>query len=41
LLPRDMLKKILPTGYPKWDAGPTEWSEWWSKKRADVEKSKK
>ncbi len=29
LLPRDLLKKILPSGYPKWDAPQDQWVEWW------------
>jgi hypothetical protein len=30
VLPRDLLKKILPSGYPKWDAAEYEWVEWWT-----------
>lgn len=29
VLPRDLLKKILPSGYPKWDAPQDQWVEWW------------
>lgn len=35
VLPRELLKKLLPTGYPKWDAPQSDWMEWW-KKRKDV-----
>jgi hypothetical protein len=32
-LPRDLLKKILPSGYPKWDAPQSDWVEWWNKRK--------
>ena len=32
-LPRDLLKKLLPSGYPKWEAPQGEWVEWWNKRK--------
>lgn len=32
-LPRDLLKKILPSGYPKWEASQSDWVEWWNKRK--------
>jgi len=39
LLPRDLLKKILPSGYPKWDAPQDQWVEWWDGAKAKLSKS--
>ena len=33
ILPRDLLKKILPSGYPKWEAPQSDWVEWWNKRK--------
>ncbi|HEY3322974.1 MAG TPA: hypothetical protein VGP72_21140 [Planctomycetota bacterium] len=30
-LPQDALKKLLPTGYPKFDADAADWIAWWDK----------
>lgn len=35
-LPRDLLKKILPQGYPKWDAPQDQWVEWWDHAKAKL-----
>ncbi len=32
----DLLKKILPAGYPKWDAPQSEWTEWWAGAKAKL-----
>lgn len=40
-LPRDLLKKVLPTGYPKWDAPEDEWVRWWTGAKAKLLKVKK
>ncbi|HYG78017.1 MAG TPA: hypothetical protein VEK08_23630 [Planctomycetota bacterium] len=29
ILPRDLLKKLLPSGAPKWEASEEEWARWW------------
>ena len=34
LLARELLKKLLPPGYPKWSAAQETWVEWWEKKAA-------
>lgn len=40
-LPRDLLKKILPSGYPKWDAPEDEWVNWWDGAKEKLLKGKK
>jgi hypothetical protein len=40
-LPRDLLKKILPSGYPKWDAPEDEWVSWWDGAKGKLLKGKK
>lgn len=32
LIAREALKKILPSGHPKWDASETAWVTWWQSK---------
>ena len=36
-LARELLKKILPAGYPKWDATQDEWVAWWEKAKIKLE----
>ncbi len=33
-LPKELLKKILPTGHPKWDDSETDWVEWFEDVRS-------
>lgn len=36
-LAKDLLKKLLPSGYPKWDAPQEDWVEWWGKARPKLQ----
>ncbi|MCY3020716.1 MAG: hypothetical protein NTW87_16995 [Planctomycetota bacterium] len=35
-LAQECLKKLLPTGHPKWDADQTDWVEWWEKAKTKL-----
>lgn len=38
-LAQALLKKVLPSGYPKWDAPQNEWADWWLKAKPGLEKT--
>ncbi|MFH0939460.1 MAG: hypothetical protein V1899_09305 [Planctomycetota bacterium] len=40
LLAQSLLKKILPSGHPKFDATQSDWVEWWVKTKDALEKKK-
>jgi hypothetical protein len=40
-LAKDLLKKLLPTGYPKWDAPEDDWVKWWEKAREKMLSSRR
>jgi hypothetical protein len=37
-LARELLKKILPSGHPKFEASQEEWLTWWTKNKDKIEK---